>query len=369
MQIAKHKTVAIAIAIFLMVSMSASMILIPTASAHIPPWKIPTFAYINAAPNPVGVGQRVLVIMWLTNIFSPESGIGNDYRFHNYQLTITGPNGTNIQQTFAYVADSTSAQDYEFTPSVAGTYNLTFNFPGQAFNAYDHPTISVPLFGGPPGPELLVNDTYEPSSASTPLTVQQAQIPSITSYPLPSQYWTRPIYGENPGWYSISSNWLGSGAPVEPSVGSGVIAAYGANSVFSGAALNRNPGDAIGPQTSHIMWTQPLQAGGIVGGNNSLIQGDSYFEGSAYIQRYDNPIIMDGILYYQAPLGYSSGQGGGTFAVNLQTGKQLWESNAIPAGALSFGYIYDSQQPNQKGVMQPILFTSNFAQADRKSVV
>ena len=32
-------------------------------------------------------------------------------------------------------------------------------------------------------------------------------------------------------------------------------------------------------------------------------------------------------------------------------------------GALSFGYIYDAQNPNQKGVQQPILFTSDFAQA------
>ncbi|MGA3290819.1 MAG: hypothetical protein ABSD42_11345 [Candidatus Bathyarchaeia archaeon] len=365
MQIAKHKTVAITIAIFLTVSMAASMILMPTASAHTPAWKIPTWAFISASPNPVGVNQRVLVIMWLANIFSPETGLGNDYRFHNYQLTITGPNSTNIQQTFSYVSDPTSDQDYAFTPTVAGTYTLNFTFPGQAFNEYDHPTLTgTPLFGGPSGlPEPLVNDTYLPSSASTTITVQQTPIPTLSSYPLPSQYWTRPIYGENPAWYTISSNWLGSGAPVEPSVGSGVIAAYGANSIFSGAALNRYPGDAVGSQTSHIMWTLPLQAGGIVGGNNSLIQADSYFEGSAYIQRYDNPIIMDGILYYQAPLGYSSAQGGGTFAVNLQTGKQLWENNAIPAGALSFGYIYDSQQPNQKGVMQPILFTSNFAQA------
>ena len=38
MQIAKNKTLAIAIAIFLMFSMSASMMLIPNASAHTPAW-------------------------------------------------------------------------------------------------------------------------------------------------------------------------------------------------------------------------------------------------------------------------------------------------------------------------------------------
>ena len=58
MKFAKNKTAAIAIAIFLMLSMSASMMLIPNASAHTPAWKIPTYAYIIAAPNPIGVGQH-----------------------------------------------------------------------------------------------------------------------------------------------------------------------------------------------------------------------------------------------------------------------------------------------------------------------
>jgi hypothetical protein len=358
----KNKTAAILIAILMTIAMVPTLMLLPTASAHDPPVDLPTYAYINVAPNPTGQGQQVLVIMWLTNLFSPAAGLGNDYRFHNYQLTITAPDGTVQTQTFATVNDPTSAQIYSFTPDQVGTYTLNFTFPGQPFNEYSHDTIVPGLFG-PPTPEQYVNDTYLPSSAQTTLTVQQNSVPYYPTTPLPTEYWARPIYGYNSNWFTVSSNWLGSGSPVQPSAGTGAIGAYGANSVFSGGALNRNPGDAIGSLTQHVMWTKPLQQGGIVGGNNFAIQGDSYFEGSAYVQRYDNPIIMDGILYYQAPLGYSSGQGGGTYAVDLQTGNVLWQNNAIPSGALSFGYIYDSQQPNQKGVMQPILFTSNFAQA------
>ncbi len=365
MQISKSKIAAIAIAIFLTFSMTASMMLVPIASAQ-PSQNLPTYAYINVAPNPTGVGQQVLVIMWLTNVFSPATSLLNDYRFHNYELTITSPTGTVTSQTFSTVTDPTSDQDTYFTPTQVGTYTLNFTFPGQPFDEYAHDTSYISLFTGQSTPEPFVNDTYLPSSASTTLTVQQTAVPAYPTTPLPTAYWTRPIYGINSNWYTISSNWLGSGAPVEPSVGSGDINSYGANGIFTGAALNRNPGDAIGSLTSHIMWTKPLDQGGIAGGNNFVSAGDSYFEGSAYIQRYDNPIIMDGILYYQAPLGYDyngAGSGGGTFAVNLQTGQQLWESNAIPAGALSFGYIYDAQNPNQKGVVQPVLFTSGFAQA------
>ena len=65
MQISKNKIRAIAIAIFFMFSMTASMMLVPTANAHSPAWKIPTYAYINVSPNPVGTGQSVEVIMWL----------------------------------------------------------------------------------------------------------------------------------------------------------------------------------------------------------------------------------------------------------------------------------------------------------------
>jgi hypothetical protein len=353
MQIRKNKTAAIAIAILLSLSMVASISLLPQASAHTPAWNIPTYAFINVAPNPIGVGQRAVIIIWLDKLYGPDAGLGNNYRFHNYNLTITAPDGTVTQQIFATVTDPTSAQFTFFSPTQTGKYIFNFSFPGQLYNQYP---------GGFNPASVLVNDTFLPASASATLVVQQEPIPS-TSTPLPSEYWTQPIYGQNPNWWTISSNWLGSGSPVEASVGSGAIGAYGANSLFSGAALNRNPGDAVGPQTSHVMWTKPLQAGGIVGGNNFAIQGDSYFEGSAYVQRYTNPIIMNGILYYQAPLGYSSGSGGGTYAVDLRTGQQKWFSTAIPTGALSFGYIYDSQQPNQKGVMQPILFTSNFGQA------
>ena len=361
----KKQTVAISIAILLIISIGSSTTLLPITSAHTPAWQIPTFAYINVSPNPVGVGQQALVIMWIDKTFSPETMLGNAYRFHNYQLTITDPNGAVSTKSFNLISDPTSAQDYAFTPDKVGTYTLNFTFPGQAFNQYDHPTVD--LYGNP---EQLVNDTFLPSSATTTLTVQQATVPHYPTTPLPTAYWTRPIYGMNSNWWTISSNWLGEGSPVESSVGSGDINAYDANTPISltGAALNVFPGDAIGSLTSHVMWTKPLQTGGVVGGNNFQTQGDTYFEGSAYIQRFTNPIIMNGMLYYQAPLNlYSeSNMGGiqgqtisGTYCVDLQTGQQIWSSNTIPAGQLSFGYIYDMQQPNQKGVIPPILFATN----------
>jgi len=331
MKIAKSKSMAILIAALLTFSMTASLMLIPSANAHAPRWSIPTYAYINVAPNPIGVGQRVSVDMWLSIVLPGAEPIDN-IRWQNYKLTITAPDGTTTTQSWAVVSDPTANQDYYFSPTQTGTYTLEFTFPGQVYNW----PVS-PNFFGPPSQSPFYNDSYLPSSASATLTVQSTQLTIIPSTPLPTQYWTRPIYGENSNWWTVSSNWLGSGSP-------------GYSSGMLGATFQPNN---VGSLTSHVMWTKPLQSGGVVGGNNFVIQGDTYAEGSAYATRYTNPIIIDGMLYYTEPISFANAQSGPTVCVNLQTGQQIWSSTTIPA--LSFGYVYDMQDPNEHGVWPPIL--------------
>jgi outer membrane protein assembly factor BamB len=321
---------AIAIAILLISSIGASTILIPNTIAHTPAWDIPTYAYIIAAPNPVGVGQKVNVIMWLDLTFQ-SAAFTNNYRWHNYNLTIVKPDGTTETTIYDICTDTTSAQYASFTPSQAGNYTLIFNFPGQAYNAYDHAINDY------------VNDTYKASIATTTLTVQEEPISTgISSYPLPSEYWARPIYGENTDWWAISSNWLGSGSPQR-------------NSLYVA--------DAVGSQTAHVMWTKPLQAGGVVGGDTVTVQGDTFFEGSAYINRYSNPIIANGKLYYTEPVSFTGSTAGPTDCVDLRTGELLWSRSDVPS--LSFAYLMDVPpgNPNQHGVFPPVLFTSNFGRA------
>jgi hypothetical protein len=335
MKLAKNRIVTIVIAMFLMISMSASTLLLPNASAHTPAWQIPTFAYVQAVPNPIGVGQQVIIYMWVDKI--PDlAEPTNPIRFQNYQLLITAPDGTTQTQTFPIVQDPTSNQHYIFTPTQTGTYKLNFTFPG-----YKYTYTGLVSFFGPPAQSQYINDTYLPSSASTTLTVQSSAIAAISGNPLPSAYWTRPIYGENPNWYTISSNWLGYNGP-------GGVTGY--------------PGDAVGPLTGHIMWTKPIQSGGVVGGNDFQQQGATYFEGSAYAQRFENPIIMDGMLYFTTPLSFGGTAGtftpnpyGPTECVNLQTGQLIWSRSDVPWP--TFGYIYDVQEPNQHGTYPPMLIT------------
>jgi hypothetical protein len=227
MQKPENKTTAIVIALFLIFSMAASIMLIPSANAHTPAWGIPTFAHIFVTINPIGVGQSEHIYLFLTPTYA-DTNMGNDYRFHNYQLTITAPDGTVKTETFATTQDTTSNQGYSFTPDQVGTYNFVFTFPGQKVNDYSHSPTSA-----------YINDTYLPSTASATLTVQEEPIPYVGSPPFPTEYWARPIYGENTAWWLISSNWFGSGMP-----------GYGGS---AGPNQRTFAPDAVGSLTSHIV--------------------------------------------------------------------------------------------------------------------
>lgn len=343
----------------LIISMGASMMLMPTTSAHTPPYQIKTYALVTALPTTVGVGQQILVYAFLGNPPPPGAAIPNTYRQHNYQIIVTAPDGTQTTKLYDTIQDTTGSQIYYFVPDQVGTYNVTFNYLGFTMQTpVDQPTGSANQ-----------NDTYLPSSATTSFTVQQNPITNYPpSYPLPTEFWTRPIFGENPYWWAISSNWLGVSSAANPAVSSGTITSIGTQSM-----LQRYPGDAVGSLTSHIMWTKPLESGGVVGGNNFPIQGNTYFEGSAYSQRYTNPIIVDGRLYYNPPVSFTGSNSGPTTCVDLTTGQIIWQSdptvgmplsNAVGyVPAISFAYVYDVEDPNQHGVFPPILFTSNFGEA------
>ena len=59
--------------------------------------------------------------------------------------------------------------------------------------------------------------------------------------------------------------------------------------------------DGSAPNSAHIMWSKPIQYGGIVGGNHTTIAGEMYYTGLSYNSRYNNPLIMQGTLFYQEP--------------------------------------------------------------------
>jgi len=323
MQILKTKKATVTAVIFLVVAISLSMALLPSANAHTPIWTFASYAYLTVQPSPVGVGQSVHVVMWIDGPL-PGATVANDIRRHDYKLTITAPDGSIETKNWPVVEDTTSVQYTQFTPNQVGTYTFKFEYPEQVF------TWSGAYNG----------DIFRAASETTTLEVQQDPIPAaIDTYPLPTEYWMRPIEGQNTYWYSISSHWLGSPYVIGAGAGYGIPGAVQL--------------DGTAPNSAHVMWAKPIQWGGVVGGDETQVPGEMWYSGLSYNTRFSNPIIMNGVLYYPEPYG-NGGTGGDFIAVNLQTGEELWRINTTATGVNlvpSFGYLYSYHSPNQHGVL------------------
>ncbi len=248
-------TILSVLTVGLLLTFAVSLLAIPVATAHTPAWNVPTYAYIVATPDPVGVNQNTFIMMWLNWPPPTAAGTGGD-RWQGYRLTITRPDGT-TETKGPYTSDSTSSAFIQYTPTQIGTYTLKFDFPGQVASLYN------PLNGEAGSASAYVGDNFLSSTATSTLTVQASQLSPIPSYPLPASYWTRPIEGQNSNWDYIASNFLGTG--------SGQIVGGGG---FGGGGVQL---DGIAPNSPHIMWTKPLQDGGVVGGQYSIGAGVSYY--------------------------------------------------------------------------------------------
>ncbi len=327
MQNFKNKTMAILIALILTISMTTSIMLTPTTSAHTPAWEITPVAYCYAAPSPVGVGQSGLIYGWLNYVIAGSS-VHNQIRFENYQFIITAPDGTTETFNFPTVQDTTSSQYISYTPEQVGTYTIDFYFPGQTFD-----------FGG-----SYQGDYYTPANATYQWIVQDEPVGELSQNPLPSEYWARPI-NQNQNInnaLNIGSNWLGGSAQ-----SSGLMSLPQSYIQYNGDV----------PLTPHVMWTKPIEFGGALGSTISepTLPADdagAYYSGMAYNIRFQNPMIVNGILYYQEPYGYS-GNGGGEVAVDLLTGEEIWRNDDIYP---TFATMTNYQSPNGYGPGGAILW-------------
>ena len=316
MQKLKNKTMAILIAALLTFSMTASTILISSVNAQAYTTVV-TYPHIALNPNPIGVNQTVIVDMWTMPI-EPEQ----DDHLSGYTLTITAPTGTN--QTYGpLTANIAAGASIVYTPNQVGTYHLQLFYAGNNFTD--------------------ANEYYLPGeSPVTTLTVQQQPIPPYPQNPLPTSYWTTPISALNRNWYSISGNWLERDDNSSRAPAWNTLDNVGAYNPYSQA-----------PLSAHIMWTKPLEIGGLVGGDYG---SQSYYNGFSYGPEFTPPIVIDGNLYYN--LYTSDYYQPGFVCVDLSTGQQLWQVNndTITNGQL-WNYAPTKSGSDQVGVW-PFLWST-----------
>ena len=302
MKTLKNKSRASLIALFLMLSMISTLVLLPDANAHTPAWTIPTNAYVTAAPSPVGIGQSTTIVMWLDQT-PPTSGGVQGPRWHGCKLDITKPDGS--KETIGpFTLRSATASDWvSYTPDQVGTYTIVFSWPGQTLT--NNTGEEVQANAGIP----YLGDFFA-GSTSTPLklVVQQDPIAQWVEPALPTEYWQRPINDANREWSVLASNWL---------KGSWLV--------------NNFQGAGLAPESPHIMWSEPITPG-IAGGIN-----DAQWPGiPTNVHDYEDPwsgaIIMNGKIHYNSPnIGMESGAYG-YYCRDLYTGELIWYKNGTDNG-------------------------------------
>lgn len=306
---AKSKTFATLIATILLISMVSTMI-IPAAKAT----DFPTYAFLSAAPNPVGIGQNVLIVMWVDllprNAYN-SSQVATAY-WKGYTLEITKPDGT----TEKMVSDSDPVASHyvNYVPAMTGNYTLQFTYPGE--------TVGTAVMIGSKSPIITLEVTNEP-------------VTNWPAAPLPTEYWTRPINAQNREWSAISNNW------------------YGVPIMFGntwGGSSNWLP-EGSAPNSAHVLWTKVKDLGGLVGGELNEI---GYYSGGSYENKWTPPVILDGRLYYNQRLGSSANLG--LVCLDLATGEQLWFQNGT---TITLGQSIEVDTPNQHGAFSYLWTTGS----------
>ena len=369
MQKIKNKTITILIAAVLTISTLAPLIFAPNAIAANP--SVATFAFINVAPDPVGLGQSVTIGMWLAQPPPTASGPYGD-RWENFKVTVTKPDGT-TETLGPFTSDDTGGTYTIYTPTQLGNYSLVFNYPGQTLEGKN----LIP--GAAATIKAYIGYYYQPSKSNVfTLVVQEEPVLARPITPLPTNWWQTPVNAQNVNnWYSLTGNWLGLGVIFSGNTG---------NYNFNG---NYNP-YTTAPKTAHILWTKPAAFGGVLGGEFGGDTTSNYYSTSQYEPKFA-PVIINGVLYYTQWPG-SSTNPSDTIAVDLFTGKTLWTLNSPkqlpntsinqgngstlsiangdfnilnsegPRTILRCGQVFDYLSPNQYGALAYIWTTGTPAQ-------
>jgi hypothetical protein len=273
MKIVKRTKLAIAIALIMLMITSTFSIVMPVeaqssptnlqegGSIHpipsgvTPDYSFDSFAQLSFRPNPVGVGQPIIINLWVTPAIHPSR------YFKDFTLTITDPDGTAKVITLdSYHADATAWMEYVFDK--VGNWTIKFDFPGGFFPRGNY-TTAAGAFGGSGVVSFPDSSYYKPSSSPVrTLVVQENMVASYPLAALPTDYWTRPVHVENREWWTIAGNWPGTGYQ-----GGGPVwdQLYPDTSAYWNAQHKFTPW-VQGPNSAHILWKEQGNLAGLIGG-------------------------------------------------------------------------------------------------------
>jgi hypothetical protein len=281
----------------------------PLPAGVTPSYTVTVDAYLSASPGLIGVGQPLLVNMWI----EPPIFVGR--YFTGYTVAITKPDGTAVTEgpLNSYPGDTTSY--FTYTVDQVGTWKLQFNFPGGYFPAGNY-SVASGTFMGQSVDSFTQSVYYQPATSPvTTIIVQNALVASWPPSPLPKDYWTRPISPANREWWAISGWYPATGV-----VGGGSscgFTAWPANTNIYMSNYNFIP-YVQGPSSAHVVWDVQNAMSGLIGSD----QGDASLQNGG-----GNPLVV------------YDGRGYQTLTTVLNGVPQLvWESYDLRTG-----YVYWEQ--------------------------
>jgi len=307
-----------------------------------------TRAFLSFRPNPIGLGQSLLVNMWI------NPGVSSNDRLipQGFVITITKPDGTKDSMTLDS-EPATAANWFEISPDQIGTWKFKFEFLGTYFPAgrYFNGKIVTNSSG-----TLYGSAYYRPSSTTEQtLTVQQDFVASWPPAALPTDYWTRPASLNNREWWPILGSYPGDG--------------YNGYGIANWDTLypDTNPYDSNGvynfipwvqaPNTAHVVWKRLGAVSGLIGGpagqygttanpgNPSVVYAGRCYQtvtkanGTSVAQCYD---LRTGEIYYEIPGGvtpsdvvYINPSASSTTIAGQELGSSSWSVELISISGTS----------------------------------
>lgn len=283
-----------------------------------PDFTIKMDPYLSFRPNPVGVGQPILVNTWTV------PGPSFVRCFTDLVVTITKPDGTTDKVEFdTYLADSTGW--FEYTPDQVGTYKLKLNVPGQFFPAGNY---TMPAGTS----QENYTDSYTRSCYYPPaetgeqtLVVQENMVASWPQSQIPTDYWVRPIAPEHREWWTIAGNfpWYGpTGGPTWDEL-------YPNTSGYWSGCQRFTPW-VQAPNTAHIAWKRVTTFSGLLGGDQGY---ESMTTGSGAPN-----IIFQGKAYESINKPFAGSTQTVWTCYDIRTGEIIWErTNVATPNIIEYG--------------------------------
>ena len=217
-----------------------------------------TVTFLSFRPNPIGVGQTLLVNFWVT----PGVASNNRLLPQAFVITITKPDETKDVRTMDS-EPATGANWFELVPDQLGEWKFKVEFLGTYFPAgrYYNGVIVTNSSG-----VLYGSAYYKPSATEEQtLSVQQDFVWSWPPAPLPTDYWSRPASLNNREWWPILGNYPGTGYNGEWGYSKFVELYPDTNLYDSPGEYNFVPW-VTAPNTAHIVWSIQRSIAGLIGG-------------------------------------------------------------------------------------------------------